>query len=404
MSPGILDERADFFSVLEAFYAPEPDFQRWTHAALSATASMVRHLVTPVAGILAHRDDYAEPAAIAVATHGGDMDRLAAGLDDDLAAMDGASFRATYYPGAPVGSYRELEALVPPQTRDILQTYREGLRASDGTVVFAYPEPGLVVVFSCWVDQPLRWSPVERRRLARLAGHLDAAVRLRLRPSATVAAVVSPQGKLLDVDDVATLAQRDRVAATVIDIERTRLRRHRHEPDAIEHWQALIGGRYSVVPRDDSDGRRHYLLLTNAPTVEPHAKFSVREVDVVRLAARGFTGKGIAHALGLTPAVVSTALGNAATKVGLRSRTELVAVVGPMFGAGGPELDVAALTPAESEVLALLRRGMSNDDIARLRARSRHTVANQIASILQKTGSPSRRALAMLPDDSRRNR
>jgi DNA-binding CsgD family transcriptional regulator len=52
-----------------------------------------------------------------------------------------------------------------------------------------------------------------------------------------------------------------------------------------------------------------------------------------------------------------------------------------------------ALTPSEVKILALVRAGMRNREIARLRNTSLRTVANQIASLLRKTGADGRRAL-----------
>lgn len=48
------------------------------------------------------------------------------------------------------------------------------------------------------------------------------------------------------------------------------------------------------------------------------------------------------------------------------------------------------LTDAETSVLMLVLAGLSNEQIARARGRSLRTVANQIASIFEKTGTASR--------------
>ncbi len=53
-----------------------------------------------------------------------------------------------------------------------------------------------------------------------------------------------------------------------------------------------------------------------------------------------------------------------------------------------------ALTQAEREVAIGVARGMSNDEIARLRGVSERTVANQVASVLKKFGVASRAELA----------
>jgi DNA-binding CsgD family transcriptional regulator len=52
--------------------------------------------------------------------------------------------------------------------------------------------------------------------------------------------------------------------------------------------------------------------------------------------------------------------------------------------------DVSTLTPAERAVFDMLLQGASNAAIARARAGSVRTVANQVASIFQKLGVGSR--------------
>jgi len=54
------------------------------------------------------------------------------------------------------------------------------------------------------------------------------------------------------------------------------------------------------------------------------------------------------------------------------------------------------MTPAEREVLELVRQGFSNRAIAQVRGRAERTVANQVASMLRKLQVASRRALATL--------
>jgi DNA-binding CsgD family transcriptional regulator len=56
----------------------------------------------------------------------------------------------------------------------------------------------------------------------------------------------------------------------------------------------------------------------------------------------------------------------------------------------------ASLTAAEREVVALLRGGLSNAEIAHRRGRAVRTVANQVASIFGKLGVGSRSQLDAL--------
>jgi DNA-binding CsgD family transcriptional regulator len=53
------------------------------------------------------------------------------------------------------------------------------------------------------------------------------------------------------------------------------------------------------------------------------------------------------------------------------------------------------LTPAERHVLALLRAGLTYEQIAASRGRSRHTVAKQITSVLRKLDVSSQRELEL---------
>ena len=52
------------------------------------------------------------------------------------------------------------------------------------------------------------------------------------------------------------------------------------------------------------------------------------------------------------------------------------------------------LSEAERQVVELMLEGLSNDEIARRRARSPRTIANQLASAFRKTGVGSRAELA----------
>src|SRR5687767_13935929 len=98
----------------------------------------------------------------------------------------------------------------------------------------------------------------------------------------------------------------------------------RSDTVALGLWEALVDGRFGLAARDDRAGRRYYLLVENLPRWRERARLTGREAEVLRLAARGVTGKGIGYALGLSPPAVSEALARAAAKAGLGSRVELV--------------------------------------------------------------------------------
>ena len=66
--------------------------------------------------------------------------------------------------------------------------------------------------------------------------------------------------------------------------------------------------------------------------------------------------------------------------------------------APGASASSLPLTDAERAVLELLRRGLSNDEIARRRGRSTNTIKTQAAAIVRKTSGSSRRAVALTSD------
>lgn len=117
-------------------------------------------------------------------------------------------------------------------------------------------------------------------------------------------------------------------------------------------------------------------------------------MHVAELAAEGLSNKLIAYALGLSEPIVSRTLTAAALKIGCSSARDLVAALALLLR---PEPKANAWsqlpTPAEREVLELLRRGLSNLEIAHQRGCSARTVANQVASLLRKARAGSRRAL-----------
>jgi DNA-binding CsgD family transcriptional regulator len=183
-----------------------------------------------------------------------------------------------------------------------------------------------------------------------------------------------------------------------IDFSLTRKGREQHE-GALDLWTALVGGRYSLVGRDEGTSRR-YLVLENSPHSKAMRALTAREIDVLSMSARGLSTKLVAYGLGLSPGTVSTALARAAAKLGLSTRLELLRLAATITHDPRSNALPATLTAAESEVLALLREGMSNEQIARTRSRSVRTVVNQVASLLRKTKSESRRALVADPSMS----
>ena len=106
------------------------------------------------------------------------------------------------------------------------------------------------------------------------------------------------------------------------------------------------------------------------------------------------SAKLVAYALGIAEPTVSNRLWSAASKMGLATRMELVRIAAMLTRDPRARFQDIALTTAERDILGLLAQGLSNREIATIRSRSVCTIANQVAKLLHKTKSPTRRALA----------
>jgi DNA-binding NarL/FixJ family response regulator len=188
----------------------------------------------------------------------------------------------------------------------------------------------------------------------------------------------------------------------------------RRDPDAaLDLWEALVRGRWSLVDHFESDGRRYVVAHRNEPGGDDPRGLSTRERDVAELVGRGYAPKEIAYALGLSRSTVDNALGRARRKLGIGSLAELA----DFFAPGGlrariaelelagqpllvgalPALDesrLASLSDAERAIAIAVVRGATSRAIAEGRCASDRTVANQLQSLYRKLGVHSRAQLA----------
>jgi DNA-binding NarL/FixJ family response regulator len=175
-------------------------------------------------------------------------------------------------------------------------------------------------------------------------------------------------------------------------------------------WNAVLAGRWSLVDRFDSDGRRYVVAYRNPPGVLDPRRLTPREEGVTALAAIGQSNKEIASQLGVTQSTVATLLASALNKLGLSSRTMLPLFWRDLHGrawavsnAEAPLIalshqddpkDMSTLTPAERAVALALLEGLSDRHIAQARNSSRHTVSKHVTAIYRKLGVSSRVELA----------
>jgi DNA-binding CsgD family transcriptional regulator len=184
---------------------------------------------------------------------------------------------------------------------------------------------GRLIVVATFLPEVRSSTAEERSRWGRVSAHLAAALRLRIE-RAEPEAVLEPGGKLVHAETPAQGSGKSlRAAAVAIDRARGKLRRT--EPDeAMNLWLGLVEGRWSLVDRFDSDGRRYVVAHRNDPRLARPRALTMRERQVVDLAAHGYSNKLIAYALGTSTSAVATLLARASNKLRVGSRTELVAL------------------------------------------------------------------------------
>ena len=108
---------------------------------------------------------------------------------------------------------------------------------------------------------------------------------------------------------------------------------------ALEVWQGLVDGRWSLVEHFDSDGKRFILAHKNPEGVLDPRGLTSMEARVSALAARGYGNKLIAYHLGMTEGTASSHLARAMAKLRIASRVEFVRMFGrEAAGERRPEL------------------------------------------------------------------
>ncbi len=341
------------------------------------------------------------------------------GVMNLLGQIDGGGPRSAHesFLHRPQGctSVSQMQYFGDPRVRAIWERVRETNGICDGVGVFAHSVgDNSVHLFaaSSAVETP---SPREHRAWLKVAVHLSAGHRLRATWRGGVAraddALLDANGRVHDANGAAeTLDARQALRDAVLSMERARgPLRHRDGEQALDLWQGLVAGRWSLVDRWDSDGKRFIAAIENRPmNLDPRA-LRPREGAAAKLAAEGASSKDIAWALGVSPSNARALLASALARLGLKSRAELYrwnpAAASVHVLPSEPKLHAlvipeqqpqtwssprGVLTDAETIVARLAADGLSNEEIARERGTSVRTIANQMAKILKKLRVGSR--------------
>ncbi len=187
-----------------------------------------------------------------------------------------------------------------------------------------------------------RPSRREQLKWARVAAHIGAGARLRralpgLRGHDLLdgaEAIVSPSGTIEHAEGPAQgKGARESLRRAARDIDRARSKARADEEEALDLWQGLVAGRWSLVDQFDTDGRRYLVARKNEPEVKDPRALTTRERHVLAYAALGQSLKLIAYSLGLSLSTVSVNRRTAMRKLGLQSHADVVALFAPPPGA-----------------------------------------------------------------------
>jgi DNA-binding NarL/FixJ family response regulator len=323
--------------------------------------------------------------------------------------------------GPSVGMYRRLphgfsagtasEVLGQTVNARAVAPFLSVLRAPDSCGLSGPDGAGLVLAFAAPRGKVAGPRLSEQRLAQSVLPHFAAALRLRRSLSGlafdteSAEAVFDSHGRCTNAQGMAEPNSMRKLLSEAI-LERERARAHPADDDE-QPRDALLAGRWSLVDRYDSDGRRFIVGYRNPPGVLDPRRLSPRERDVASRIARGMSQTAVAAELGVSASTVASVATGVVKKLGLRSTRELplfwrdtsgqAVALGrdDLFGVcSADHVPAPKLTPAERDVLEGLTRGLSNREIADRRRSSLRTVANQVARLLRKHGASSRVELA----------
>jgi DNA-binding CsgD family transcriptional regulator len=225
------------------------------------------------------------------------------------------------------------EAAVWPPFANFLH----GLGIRDLTRILSRDPDSHVVAFTAPMPDFRGPTRKDLGRWARIMAHVSAGARLRrvfgpqkVDISVGAEAVLSTSGTLLHGHRQAQDADtREALRRATQAIDRARSKARSREDEALDLWQGLVAGRWSLVDRFDADGRRFVVARRNDPHIGDPRGLTLRERQVLAYAAMGHSLKLIAYTLGLSIGCVSGCRARAMGKFGLRTQAQVAEMFAP---------------------------------------------------------------------------
>jgi DNA-binding CsgD family transcriptional regulator len=327
--------KGDVIGVLEAAYALDLSDDLWLDGVLHS----MRPLLDDGLGVLAYRYDASTEGAVRVWSPryaGGSQDRAERtfeGLAGGIAALTPYQARAAFCESGPVKTLSDIFGRQPDLTPNI-GNHISATGAQDFLVVMTQDPSRAGCVLAAARAAASHAAPVEVHRWSRVAAHIAAGDRLRRGATSGVdEAVLTPEGRVVQAAGSARAkSAREALRSAAKRIDRARSSRTRADPEeALALWQGLIAGRWSLLDRFDSDGRRYIIARENDPRIPDPRALSLRERQVLAYTVLGHPLKLAAYELGLSVSSVSRHRANGFRKLRLQSLADAVAFFAAAF-------------------------------------------------------------------------
>jgi DNA-binding CsgD family transcriptional regulator len=246
-----------------------------------------------------------------------------------------AAFSPTTSSLVPYGTTTATLGLTVDQARSFhpLVEYMQPLGICDVIGVLSRDPSGHVIFLTAPTPDVRRPYRSEVATWSRIAAHISAGARLRRALPAPsngdlaegADAILSPSGSVTHAEAAAqSPSTRESLRRAAQAIDRARSKARSNEDEALDLWQGLVAGRWSLVDRFDTDGRRLLVARKNDPDVTDPRALTLRERQVLAYAAMGHPLKLIGYTLGIAVSSVSGSRRSAMRKLGLQNQADIV--------------------------------------------------------------------------------
>ncbi len=330
---GVQPASDDLISILEVAYRGEPNDSEW----LSEIVAQARPFLDTGKGIAAFLFDASDATRFrmwAPVLDGADALFLAAGAR--MSTTGSPETVRLLYGGNPGCSTLSSNALMDEVLRaEPAFSEMASLGVHDILGIRASNADGRGAFILAPLARRMMLSPQLAFVWSRIAVHIASALRLRQRTSLEgqdprraegVEAIVSPGGGIQHaVGDAAKPSGIDALTGAADAVERARGTLRTSDPEqALELWEGLVAGRWTLVDHFDHDGKRVIIARRNEPKARATAGLSSREAQITALAALGHSNKLIAYEMGLSISTIALHLSRASKKLGATSRVALI--------------------------------------------------------------------------------